>query len=217
MITDMAWFFEALATRNSQDAIGPAEPETTRFGRRPNRKRQRKPWMWSVSGRTRGPDSGSPRTRNSTASFANASWVCTRRQPAASSQAGSPRLMARWACSCCSTNFRAMPFAARRACTTPTPWHARWRRPRSLPAMTGKCPSSSGSSSIFRSAIPKTWPTRIVRLRSASHWASRRLGHAEHHRDIVRRFGRFPHRNAILGREPRPEEQRFLDEGGFAG
>jgi uncharacterized protein (DUF924 family) len=37
------------------------------------------------------------------------------------------------------------------------------------------------------------------------------------HADIVRRFGRFPHRNAALGRTTTPEEQRFLDEGGFAG
>lgn len=37
------------------------------------------------------------------------------------------------------------------------------------------------------------------------------------HRDIIARFGRFPHRNAALGRETSPEEQRFLDEGGFAG
>jgi uncharacterized protein (DUF924 family) len=29
---------------------------------------------------------------------------------------------------------------------------------------------------------------------------------ARHHRDIVARFGRFPHRNAILGRPPRPAE-----------
>ncbi len=43
------------------------------------------------------------------------------------------------------------------------------------------------------------------------------LGFAEHHRDLVRRFGRFPHRNSILGRPMRPEEQRFLDAGGFAG
>jgi uncharacterized protein (DUF924 family) len=43
------------------------------------------------------------------------------------------------------------------------------------------------------------------------------LTHAVHHRDIIRRFGRFPHRNAILGREMRPEEQRYLDEGGFRG
>jgi uncharacterized protein (DUF924 family) len=43
------------------------------------------------------------------------------------------------------------------------------------------------------------------------------LLHAEHHRDIVRRFGRFPHRNAILGRASRPDEVRYLAEGGFAG
>lgn len=32
------------------------------------------------------------------------------------------------------------------------------------------------------------------------------LHFAELHRDIIRRFGRFPHRNAMLGRTPRPEE-----------
>lgn len=37
------------------------------------------------------------------------------------------------------------------------------------------------------------------------------------HRDIIARFGRFPHRNRALGRETTPEEQAFLDEGGFAG
>lgn len=40
---------------------------------------------------------------------------------------------------------------------------------------------------------------------------------AEEHRDIIQRFGRFPHRNAMLGRETTPEEQAFLDAGGFAG
>ena len=43
------------------------------------------------------------------------------------------------------------------------------------------------------------------------------LSHAEGHRDIVRRFGRFPHRNPILGRESAEEERRFLEEGGYAG
>jgi uncharacterized protein (DUF924 family) len=43
------------------------------------------------------------------------------------------------------------------------------------------------------------------------------LSHAEGHRDIIRRFGRFPHRNPILGRTMRPEEQEFLDNGGFPG
>jgi uncharacterized protein (DUF924 family) len=40
---------------------------------------------------------------------------------------------------------------------------------------------------------------------------------SERHRDIVRRFGRFPHRNPILGRNTTPEEQAFLDQGGYAG
>ena len=34
------------------------------------------------------------------------------------------------------------------------------------------------------------------------------------HRDIVQRFGRFPHRNAILGRESTPEELEFLKQPG---
>ncbi len=37
------------------------------------------------------------------------------------------------------------------------------------------------------------------------------------HRDIIARFGRFPHRNAIIGRKSTPEELQFLAEGGFAG
>lgn len=41
--------------------------------------------------------------------------------------------------------------------------------------------------------------------------------HAERHRDIIRRFGRFPHRNPLLMRETTTQEQAFLDQGGFAG
>jgi uncharacterized protein (DUF924 family) len=40
---------------------------------------------------------------------------------------------------------------------------------------------------------------------------------AEGHADIVRRFGRFPHRNRILGRATTQAEEAFLDEGGFSG
>jgi uncharacterized protein (DUF924 family) len=43
------------------------------------------------------------------------------------------------------------------------------------------------------------------------------LSRAEHHRGIIQRFGRFPHRNAILGRVSTAEELKFLDEGGYAG
>jgi uncharacterized protein (DUF924 family) len=40
---------------------------------------------------------------------------------------------------------------------------------------------------------------------------------AELHRDIIARFGRFPHRNSILGRRSTPAELAFLAQGGFQG
>lgn len=49
------------------------------------------------------------------------------------------------------------------------------------------------------------------------------LGEAEqlkwalHHHDIVKRFGRFPHRNAVLGRVTTPKEEAFLEEDDFRG
>lgn len=43
------------------------------------------------------------------------------------------------------------------------------------------------------------------------------MRYAVMHRDIIARFGRFPHRNALLGRTTMADEQAFLDAGGFAG
>jgi len=43
------------------------------------------------------------------------------------------------------------------------------------------------------------------------------LKYAEQHADIIRRFGRFPHRNRVLGRATTADEQAFLNEGGFSG
>ena len=40
------------------------------------------------------------------------------------------------------------------------------------------------------------------------------LGYANAHRDVIARFGRFPHRNAALGRTNSPDEQAWLDAGG---
>ena len=39
------------------------------------------------------------------------------------------------------------------------------------------------------------------------------LDYATKHRDIIRKFGRFPHRNALLGRESTAEEEEFLKGG----
>lgn len=48
-------------------------------------------------------------------------------------------------------------------------------------------------------------------LKDNLHWA-------KHHREIVRRFGRFPHRNTVLGRESTPEEVAYLQsEEAFHG
>lgn len=40
---------------------------------------------------------------------------------------------------------------------------------------------------------------------------------AKIHADIIAQFGRFPHRNEILGRESTAAEEAFLKDGGFAG
>jgi uncharacterized protein (DUF924 family) len=43
------------------------------------------------------------------------------------------------------------------------------------------------------------------------------LRYARLHADIIARFGRFPHRNLVLGRISTPAEMAFLADGGFAG
>jgi uncharacterized protein (DUF924 family) len=35
---------------------------------------------------------------------------------------------------------------------------------------------------------------------------AKQLGYAKKHHEVIERFGRFPHRNKVLGRAPRPEE-----------
>jgi len=41
------------------------------------------------------------------------------------------------------------------------------------------------------------------------------LHHAKEHRKVIERFGRFPHRNEILGRKNTAEETAFLKSGGY--
>jgi uncharacterized protein (DUF924 family) len=47
----------------------------------------------------------------------------------------------------------------------------------------------------------------------AKEGARQTLDYATKHRDIIRKFGRFPHRNEMLGRESTPEEIEFLKGG----
>ena len=42
------------------------------------------------------------------------------------------------------------------------------------------------------------------------------LFHAVQHKKIIEKFGRFPHRNAILGRESTPDELEYLQSGAYS-
>ncbi|MBC7956254.1 MAG: DUF924 domain-containing protein [Cytophagales bacterium] len=55
---------------------------------------------------------------------------------------------------------------------------------------------------------------RFSRLATASPDGKGLLDYAQRHYDIIARFGRFPHRNAILGRASTPEELLFLSQPG---
>ena len=55
---------------------------------------------------------------------------------------------------------------------------------------------------------------RCVALYAALPAPGNTLDYARRHHAIVARFGRFPHRNAVLGRAPTPEEVAFLAEPG---
>ncbi|MEZ5731343.1 MAG: DUF924 family protein [Paracoccaceae bacterium] len=54
---------------------------------------------------------------------------------------------------------------------------------------------------LVQSAMPETGATTLI--------------HARAHREIIRRFGRFPFRNKALDRTSTPEEEAFLAEGGY--
>ena len=56
---------------------------------------------------------------------------------------------------------------------------------------------------------------RAVRLISERMGDATFLLHARAHREVIRQFGRFPHRNAVLGRKTTSAEQSFLDTGGY--
>ena len=87
------------------------------------------------------------------------------------------------------------------------------------PASTGRSSRRCAASSTCRSCIRRRLPDqeRCVVLCHA-------LGEPRHlcnmraiTSGIIRRFGRFPHRNTMLGRHTTPAEQAFLDGGGFTG
>ncbi|MEN7342019.1 MAG: DUF924 family protein [Pseudomonadota bacterium] len=62
------------------------------------------------------------------------------------------------------------------------------------------------SVAVFRTLVKKANPSERETLETCADFA-------ELHRDIIEQFGRFPHRNAILGRESTETEKAFLSDG----
>ena len=56
-----------------------------------------------------------------------------------------------------------------------------------------------------------------VLLQYANDGSPETMKAALEHREIIQRFGRFPHRNDVLGRHTTPAERAYLDGGGFKG
>ncbi len=54
----------------------------------------------------------------------------------------------------------------------------------------------------------------FTRLEAAAAETGEMLAYAHKHRAVIERFGRFPHRNQILGRQSTAEEEAFLKEPG---
>ena len=171
----------------------------------------------STSGARPAPASGSPRTTRSTGVFASASCRCTRRPRAAS-----------W------TGWLATPDGALALVLLldQFPRNAFRGTPRmyATDALAREVTAAAIDAGHDRAVEPQMQLFFYLPFGHSEDLAdqersvalARRLGqpilsHAEGHRDIIRRFGRFPHRNPILGRTMRPEEQQFLDEGGYAG
>lgn len=58
---------------------------------------------------------------------------------------------------------------------------------------------------------------RMILMRLQGEMGKDNLLHARVHREIIRRFGRFPTRNPALGRETKPEEAAWLNGAGYGG
>ena len=113
---------------------------------------------------------------------------------------------------------RATCSAAAPARSRPTRWRAPSQTEPLLAASIWRSMKPCGRSFICPSCIPSYWPIRIVACgctRRSAIRSNRKF--AVTHRDIILKFGRFPHRNRALGRETTPAEREFLDGGGFSG
>ena len=145
------------------------------------------------------------------------SWICTWTLPKVVLPPGRMTQPARLPCSSCSISSRATRSAAPRM-------HSRLTDSRS--------PSPAGSSADgFDREMPpdlrnffylpfthsEHLPDQEISLRERHALGPTRERRAAEHLTIIQRFGRFPHRNAALGRGTTKDEAAYLAGGGFAG
>lgn len=76
-----------------------------------------------------------------------------------------------------------------------------------MPLMHAESPALQGECVLRFQALARNSPPELQATLAGN------LRFAEQHRDIVQRFGRFPHRNAAQGRVNTPEEDAFLTDG----
>ncbi|MEN1941197.1 DUF924 family protein [Luteimonas sp. MJ246] len=70
---------------------------------------------------------------------------------------------------------------------------------------------------VFPSTHSEDAADQAYSLELAARIGPRQVERMRGHHDIVQRFGRFPHRNRVLGREDTAAEAAFIADGGFAG
>ena len=149
---------------------------------------------------------GSSRIPASMLSSASASFHCTTRRWPASWKRGPARRSVAWRWCCCSISFRAIASGVRRGPTPAIPRPVLSPRPRLRQASIAR---STGSSGVLPSLPFAHSEDLIDQDRSVTLHRTldpEQTEYAEGHRDIIRRFGRFPHRNAVLEREYAAED-----------
>ena len=122
-----------------------------------------------------------------------------------------------WRWRSCSTSSRATCSAATRGPSPPTPGRATSPPGSSPTAATASGPERQFFYMPLMHSEVLTDQDRAVRLYLMRFGRGELLRHARAHREVIRRFGRFPYRNAVLGRVSTPEEVAFLEAGGYVG
>jgi hypothetical protein len=171
----------------------------------------------SISGVKQDQKSGSQKTSFSTGRSTIGSSINTKERLRASWVTGSTSLTRRWLYCCCSISFRVIAFAARSAFAQRIPLARQVARKALAAGFDEHVDRDLRVFFYLPFSHSEDLADQEVALAKNKALGAPYLQHAQGHHDIVRTFGRFPHRNEIFGRETTQAEREFLDNGGFKG